>query len=275
MFSPNEKLFDLWNFRMCFYDPNENTPYFIVGYENGEAVGILPLYFDKAANQYAYFGGWFPERNTFYIKDKKKLPQFLERCPNNTLIEGIDPHEKEFYNFLDDEYTYYLDLNKHNLDFESYFSSLDKRKRKDIRRDLRNIPEYKLRKGAFYDFDRLIELNVRQYGDESKFNNMAIRNGIQKMERLAHESGIAEMISVDIAGKTEAVEFGIFLGDWYYAIIGGANNQKISNLGKLMNVLSIKNAMEKKANFMDFFATSGYWKNMWNFDKAMLLKFIK
>ena len=42
-----------------------------------------------------------------------------------------------------------------------------------------------------------------------------------------------------------------------------------------MNVLDIKNAIAKKAGFVDFFATSGYWKELWGFEKEMLFKFMK
>lgn len=275
LFSPNKNLFDVWDYRICFYDSSDNEPYFIVGYEGKEAVGIVPLYFVKSKNQYNYFGGWFPERNSFFLKDKSKLGQFLEQCPENTFIEGIEPAEGKYCNFLDDEYTYFLDLSKYNSSFEKYFSSFDKKKQKNLRRGIKNIPEYKIYHNSVRDFDRLMELNIKQYEEDSQFNNPLIKNGVYKMTNLANKNNILEMMSLEINGKIEAVDIGIFFGEWYSTIIGGANNQKIPNLGKLMTVLDIKNAIAKKARFVDFFATSGYWKNIWNFDKEMLLKFIK
>ena len=274
-FSPNKGLFDIWNYRLCFYDTSDNEPYFIVGYENGEEIGVIPLCFVKSKSQYTYFGGWFPERNLFFLKDKAKLAQLLAQCPKNTFIEGIDPSERRYYPFSDDEYTYYLDLSKYDNDFEKYFSSFDKKKQKNFKRELQNIPKYQIYRNRLQDFDRLVELNIKQYEEDSKFNNETIKKGIYKMIKLANKSNILEMTSLEIGGKTEAVDVGIVYGKWYYALIGGANNQKIPNLGKLMNILDIKSAIVRKANFVDFFATSGYWKSTWHFDKEMLLKFVR
>ncbi len=273
--SPNKRLFDVWDFRICFYDEHDNETYFIVGYEGKEPTGLIPLCFFKSKNQYSFFGGWFPERNSFFLKDKAKLPLLLEQCPANTFIEGIDPDESKYYNFLEDEYTYYLDLSKYNNDFEKYFSSLDKKKQKNFKREISKLPKYKVHYNRLEDFDRLVELNIKQYEEESKFNDTLIKNGISNMIKLANKKGILEMMSLEINGRIEAVDIGIIFKEWYYAIIGGANNQKIPNLGKLMTMLDIKNAITKKAKYVDFFATSGYWKNIWNFDKEMLLKFIK
>ena len=95
------------------------------------------------------------------------------------------------------------------------------------------------------------------------------------MAELASHMGVLDMASLEINGRTEAVDIGIFYGGWYHAVIGGANNQKIPGLGKLMTMLDIKNAIGKGASFVDFAATSGHWKEMWNFDSEMLLKFVK
>jgi hypothetical protein len=71
------------------------------------------------------------------------------------------------------------------------------------------------------------------------------------------------------------VDIGIVFGKWYHVITGSSNNQKIPNIGKLLTVLDIKNSIEKKCTYIDFLASSGYWKSMWNFEREMLLKFIK
>lgn len=275
LFSPKKRLFDLWDFRLCFYDNNGNEPYFIVGYEGKNPVGLIPLQFTKSKNQYNYFGGWFPERNSFFLKDKAKLAEFLEQCPESTFIEGIDSAEGKYYDFLEDEYTYYLDLSKYNNSFEKYFSSFDKKKQKNISRELKNLPKYSIFHNRTEDFERLVELNIKQYEEDSKFNNEAIKNGIYKMTCLANKKSILDMTSLEINGKTEAVDIGIVYGQWYHAIIGGANSQKIPGIGKLMTILDIKNAIAKKAGFIDFAATSGHWKDSWKFEKEMLLKFEK
>lgn len=275
-FSPNERLFDIWDFRVCFFDEQVHEPYFIVGYGANVVEGFLPLVFDKTNGMYSYFGGWFTaERNNLYIKDKKNIGEFLEQCPNNTLLEGLDPEEKEYYNFTDDEFTHYLDLSDYNCDFETYFRSLDKKRRKNLRHELNSIPDFKIRTNRLKDCQRLVELNIKGFGDDSKFNDISIKNGIFKLAKLANKKKILDMISVEIEGKIEAVDIGVFLNNRYFSLIGGSNYRSIPNLGKLMTVLDIKQAIAKGAKLIEFGATADHWKKMWKFDKEMLLKFVK
>lgn len=274
-FSLNERLFDSWAFRLCFYNRYGVQPYFIAGKEKGKIVGVIPLSFIKNEDHYTYFGGWFPERNAFFLKDKALLSQFLERCPDNTLVEGIATEESKYYQFLEDESTYYIDLSKYNADFEQYFSSFDKKKQKNIRRDLKNIPKYKVHYNRLRDFKRLVELNIRQFDEDSMYVDKDLKESVRKIIALADKKNLLQMISVEINGKIEAVDVGILFGKWYHVITGSSNNEKISNIGKLMTVLDIKNAIAKKARFVDFLASSAYWKNQWNFDKEMLFKFLK
>ena len=274
-FSHNNRLFDIWDFRLCFYNKSDAQPYFIAGKERGKVVGVIPLSFSKSKSQYTYFGGWFPERNNFFLKDKSKLSELLEQCPYNTVIEGIDPMEEVHSKFLDDEFTYFIDLMKYNADFEQYFGSFDKKKQKNFRRDLKNVPKYKVHRNRLRDFNRLVELNINQFDEDSIYNDKALKDSIRKMIALANKKNMLEMISVEVNGKTEAVDIGILFGKWYHVITGSSNNQKIPNIGKLLTMLDIKNAISKKAKFVDFLASSGYWKSQWNFDSEMLFKFVK
>lgn len=276
LFSSNKRLFDVWDYRSCFFDKRYHEPYFIVGYNKKRVNGVIPLVFVKGKNQYSYIGGWFTaERNSLYLKDKTKLKNFLEQCPNNTFMEGLDIKEGKYHNFLNDQYTHYLNLSRYNYSFEKYFSSLDKKRQKNLRWELKNIPEYKVYLNRIKDYKRLVELNIKRYGEESKLNDKTIRKGILRMIKLAKEKGILDMISVEINNKVEAVDVCISFNNRYYALIGSANCQKIPNLGKLMTILNIQNAIKKKARCAEFGASADHWKNMWRFDKDMLLKFVK
>ena len=274
-FSVNRRLFDVWDFRQCFIDSEYNEPHFIVGYEKNDVIGIIPLYFDRKLNQHTYCGGWFPERNSFFLKDKTKFAEFLAQCPGNTFVQGIDPTENKYYHFLDDEYTYYLDLSKYNYSFEEYFDSFSTKRQKNLRHDLRSIPDHKIYYNRIEDFERLVELSNKRYKENSIFNEQLVKNAISRVISVADKKGILRMISLEINGRVEAVDVGILFGEYYYALIGSANNKVIPNLGKLMAVLDIKDAIENKAKFVDFGATASNWKDKWNLQKDMLLKFVK
>ena len=273
--SSKKRLFDIWDYRICFFDREKQDFHFIVGEEKTKVAALVPLCFDKVKNKYSYFGGWFPERNTFFLKNREMLPLLLEQCPYNTYIEGIDPAEALYYKFSEDEFTYFLDLGKFNCNFEIYFSTFNKKRQKNFKREMKSIPSYKLFHNRLDDINRLVELNVRQYEEDSKLNDDAIKKGIYKLAEIAKKKHALEMLSLEINGQVEAVDIGILHREWYYALIGGANNLRYPNIGKLMTALDIKNAIKKKSRFIDFFATSGHWKNMWNLEKQILLKFSK
>lgn len=276
LFSPNERLFDNWDYRACFFDGNLHEPYFIVGCSSNGVEGFIPLVYVKGKNQYNYFGGWFTaERNMLFAKDKTKIADFLGQCPENTYIEGLDPGEGNYYNFLNDEYTHYLDLCKYGCSFEAYFGSLDRKRQKNLKYELKNLPEYKIYTNRIQDLNRLIELNVRVFENDSQFNDEAVKKGILNLAKLLNKDGILDMISVEINNRVEAVDVCAVFNGRYYALMGASNYQKIPNLGKLMTALDIKSAMAKKAGFIEFGATADHWKKMWDFDKDMLLKFAK
>ena len=275
-FSPNERIFDIWDFRACFFDSREHEPHFIVAHANGNVQGLLPLVFSKREGKYIYFGGWFTaERNRIFLRDKTRIKDLIEQCPSDTFIEGIDPNEGSFYDFPEDEYTHFLDLVKFSHDFDKYLDSLDKKRQKNLKSDLRSLPEYMVHLNKLSDHKRLAELNVKRYEDESKFNEDSVNKGISSLIELASKQGILDMISVEVNGKVEAVDVCVFFKGRYYALIGSSNYQRIPNLGKLMTVLDIKSAMEKKAKSIEFGATADHWKRLWEFDKEMLLKFVK
>ena len=273
--SPNGSLFDVWDFRQCFYNRQDNEPYFLVARNGIEILGLIPLDFIKSKNEYSYFGGWFPERNSFFLKDKNKIAELLDKCPANTCIEGISHDEGKYFSFSEDEFTYYLDISKYDYNFEKYFDSFDKKRRKNFKRDIKNIPKYKVHINRLKDFKRLVDLNIKQFDEESIFNDRTTKDSVYKMMNLARKKGFLQMLSIEVKGKVEAVDVGILFGKWYHVITGSSNNQKIPNIGKLMTILDIKNAINKKARYVDFLASAGYWKSQWNFDREMLFKFLK
>ncbi|HLG24671.1 MAG TPA: GNAT family N-acetyltransferase [Candidatus Nanoarchaeia archaeon] len=271
--SPRKRVFDIWDFRACFHNSSTSRPYFLVAYDKDRLHGMVPLSLLKGKNKYIYFGGWFPERNSFFMRDKTDLKKLLDRCPKNTLIEGIDPEERPHYNFIEDEYTYYLNLPKYDNNFDTYFASIDKKKQKEIARNVKDLPKYTVSYNRTEDFERLVELNIKQYDGDSLFVNKELKESLFNLVATAKKKRALQMVSVRVKGKVEAVDLGIMTDGWYSTIIGGANSQKIPNIGKLMTMLDIKNAIRRKAKYVDFLATSGYWKSIWNFDKEMLLKF--
>ena len=168
-FTPNQHMFDSWDYRACFYDRQGGKAAFHRLARQEKDCRRHTACIFKKDNDYSYFGGWFPERNAFFFNDKSKLGNLLNECPDKTLIEGIDPKEAKYYNFSEDQYTYYIDLAKYGYNFEKYFNSFEKKKQKNFRSDLKKIRNIKVYYNRTRDFKRLVQLNIKQFEDDSVY----------------------------------------------------------------------------------------------------------
>ncbi len=274
-FSPDKKLFDLWEYRFCFFNKNY-MPYFIVGYENKEMIGILPLWHEKKDETYSFFGGEFPEENSFFVKDKSKIKDFLEFTPEDSFIFYILESEKQYFDFEECSKTYFLDMRKYNNELGAYISSFDKKHRKNLKYDLKQLEKlnYEINFNKLEDFNRMVELNIKKFGEESNYNDKNFVDSIKKMIEIAYSQKKLNMISIKINEKTEAVEFAI-IHDNIYNVLGGGRNIEIDNIGKLMVVEHIKSALKNNTPILNFCTSSERWKKNWHFDYEMLYKFEK
>ncbi|MFH0868373.1 MAG: GNAT family N-acetyltransferase [Candidatus Woesearchaeota archaeon] len=271
-FSPNELLWDLWDFRFCFYNDNFSFN-FILGIDDGEA-GILPLVFDKKTKVYTYFGENFPEQNRFLLNDKTKIKLFLENCPKDTGIYYIDNEEKKYYDLKDGDKRYFINLEKFNGNFENYLKSFNKKHRKNLNYDLKKLKgkEYVLVCNDIKDFKRLVELNKERFGKDSDYNEEGFVSGMSKLIDNALKLDILDITSIKIDNKTEAVGLGVFYNNIYYVLAVG-RNLEVKNLGKLLIAEQIKSAINHKCNEIDFMSTEANWKELWNLDSEQMYEF--
>lgn len=271
-FSSKEVLWDLWDFRYCFHEGFDF--HFIVGSENNEEIGFIPLVFDKKNEVYTYFGDTFPEQNKFFLKDKNDISTFLKQCPEDTQIYYIDKSEKEFYNFDIGERRYFLNFIKYDKTIENYLKTFTKKHRKNLRYDLKRLKEknYKIKINEIKDFEKLIEFNKKKFGKESDYNDKKFVASMKKVIETAQKMQILNMISVQFNKKVEAVGLGIIYNKVYY-VVGSGRNVEIKNLGKLLIFEQIKSALEKNCNEIDFLSTESGWKELWNLDSEQMYEF--
>ena len=294
-FSPNEILWDLWDFRHCFHNKNFDF-HFIACAENSKITGLMPLVYDKSNKHYTYFGGWFPEQNRFFLEDKKKLALFLEKCPKNTKISYIKKSEKDFYNFTSDEKRYFLNFVKYSSNndllpnlrvlenskfakqilFDNYLKTFTKKHRKNFRYDLKKLKEknYAIKINNVEDFSKLIEFNKQRFGEKSDYHDKIFVESMKKLMESAQKKNVLHMMSVMFNEKTEAVGLGVIYNKVYY-VIGIGRNVEIENLGKLLIFEQIMNALEQNCNEIDFLSTESGWKELWNLDSEQMYKFVK
>ena len=274
-FSPKQILWDLWDFRFCFHTKNFSFN-FIVGFDNRNKAGLLPLVFDNSEKYYTYFGEEIPEQNRFLLKDKKNIGLFLEQCPENTSIIYIGSEEAKYYGFEPDGKRYFLGLAKYGNSFENYLKSFTKKHRKNLNYDLKKLKDagYALEHNNLKDFERLVDLNKLKFGAESNYSSESFVSGMSKLIDSALGMKSLDMISIKIGNKAEAVGLGVFYNNVYY-VLGSGRNVEIKNLGKLMVAEQIKSAIANKCSEVDFLSTEANWKELWNLDSEQMYKFEK
>ena len=87
-------------------------------------------------------------------------------------------------------------------------------------------------------------------------------------------SNVLEMLIICIDVALASVYVAILQGEEYLVLLGG-NDPNIKNIGKLMILEHIKNAISKKVKTVDFMTTDTGWKRLWNLDTEPVYSFKK
>ena len=270
MFSSDQNLWDLWEVRDCFIRGTNYPLYFIVGYEGDEILGVLPLWHNIEEKHYSFIGDEFPEGNKLFLKDKKFLPEFLKQCPAETYLDYLNKDDKSFFPSFKiavhpDDCYYHLDLTG-LATFEDYLQSFSKKHRKNLKYDLNGLLTQGLTAGLENDFEENIidiisRYNLERFKNDSFFAIPSFSKSLLNLILWAKEGGLLQMVIIKKSGQIYGAQFAI-LYKGAYTVIMGSHDSSIENLGKLLTVGHIKNAINLGVKEMDFMA-SGEWKQLW------------
>ncbi|MGB9707676.1 MAG: hypothetical protein ACPL1D_02910 [Microgenomates group bacterium] len=89
-FSPKKTLFQLWDFRLAWYQGFGYQPSFYSLYLGKEIKAVLPLWFNKIEKRFEWFGGTWPEDNIFFLVEEKYLPLLLKVVPSPIQLNAIN-----------------------------------------------------------------------------------------------------------------------------------------------------------------------------------------
>ena len=284
-FSPNESLFDLWDFRLAFWQGYQYQPYFITLSFQGKVISILPLWFDKEDDQYTWFGGSWHDENIFFTKSTKTIPLLLKLIPSKTRLFCIRSQEgiTDQGSFLEaDEEKYILDL-KNFSSLDDFWGILKKKKRYNLKRDWRRIQALKPKIviDDFSHLENLFKLNINRFdgmilGDnKSSFLTKEKQKTFKEIINLAKDYQV-RMISTMINQKVVAVDLVALYQQTYYCLAGGCDVGNYSGLGSFANLQLIKDAIElENVDLIDFLQGDVNWKASWRLGTRPLFKFAK
>lgn len=290
-FSLNQSLFDLWDVRRSFYESFKIDPYFLVLYEQKyhkqNILGVLPLWLDGDywKDEYSWYGGFWPEDNTFFVKDLEVIPLLLMAAPAPLELQCIKPLAqydflRSFPGFGDNDQKFFMNLSTCGTP-EAYLMNIKKKKRHNIRRDCNRIESLNpvIEFGRFDQLERLFKLNIERFkdmppDDKSIFENKDEQALFYNLIKRVH---VAEpyVMTVSIKGQVEAVEVGFIYDGVCYAFSSGANIPAYSGLGVYSNFKLIEEMMRRDLTKIDFLQGDYNWKSSWELDSYMSCEFSK
>jgi hypothetical protein len=283
-FSPNESLFDTWEFRYAFWKGYHHQPYFIVLSIGNERVGLLPLWYEGDKKKFFWFGSWWQEDNTFFVKHDFIILLLVAIAPTPLHLNAILPESaqkvKGLLTLEDDDSKYVLNLSKMQT-VDDYLSLLNKKRRYNIRRDYKRIQSFnpRIMINNFSDFDVLVKLSKKRFaekGEETDWEDpRRVETFRQVLEMGRGNRGFsARMITVEIGGEPAGVDLMAIFNKHYYTVKCGYDVKNYPGIGSYMNLVEIEDALKLGMSKIDILAINYGWKERL-FETVPLLKLEK
>ena len=295
LLSPEETIYDLWDFRYCFYKYENCRLEFITAYNDGTPVAVLPLQYNYKDECYECFAEEFMEESRPFIKkgfeylipDLYKEVKPLAKLYDISADSDTDEFTKKFE--LED-YTYFLPLEKYNDFYDFLNDRLNAKRKRSLIKELKEIEDKKVtmeifkpenfnKKNKLNDTDSLNQLTKLLF--DLNFLSFAKESYLQKInERKAHHDLFSlnlewRLIILSINGKREAISFSILYKNVWYYLITGVNFKNYPGLGKYLVKINIEEAIKEGLKIYDCGLGDCGWKHLWHFNKKEQYLLIK
>lgn len=264
---------DDWLLRELYWSLYKFPIIFYVAYLNDEAVGLLALQYNDQKKHAEFFGGSWFENNRIYVKkgneniikllfNEVTEPVKLEWMEHE--IEDIEPE------ILDPKYRLSL------KDFKSVDDYIDQmwsgKSKQNLKSQIRKLNQNNIQiiEDNFEDYDLMVELNKKRFGEDSRFQNHERAEFIRSVIKNFN----MRMITIVVNGKKESVGLSLLYKNGYIGLNSGTNHD-INNLGKLLILQRIQQAINSGADFYDARSASLGWKEQFKFIGKPQYRYIK
>ena len=273
---------DLWDFRLCFQSHFKNRPHFLVLEDRKGIYGMLPLAYLSEAETYVFFPGetwkgktWL-ERTPIYCREPRAMNDLLAECPERTYLRYIEPLSASAASDLEvDEIGYILHPRDLDFDIERYYNRFTWKKLKAIKKEIASMlgadPSWRLNRLS--DYDRLIQLNLASFGEDSYFHDSRFTEGFREVLWFLERNGWLRLVAMEVAGLTLAVDLAARFHGLYVPLLGGTHPD-YRGVAKAMNMHHIEFAIAQGLSRVDFLCGDFTWKKLWHLDPEPLYKFV-
>jgi hypothetical protein len=277
--SPDEMIYDLWDFRFPFYKIYSYPLYFYTVYDDDEPVALLPLQFNKEWGGLEFIAEELAYDNKPFIKAGYEylIPELFNDLNIRTKIfdiAGIDDFTKNLP--LEENSVYFYDISEFK-DFDYFLLSAfpNGRKRYNFKRLFTNLErdhEVKVVYNNFSDLELLMDFNVKYFGEESYLRTTEERQPFFDLIKLPFNWN---MITIEVDGKKLAISLSLIYKDIYYYLIVGSDITEVPDAFKYLTKVNLEEAIKNKAKIFNCALGRGGWKEYWHLEKYPQYEFIK
>jgi hypothetical protein len=275
-------VFDLWSFRTCFQRHFHSRPSFLLLEDKGCVTGMLPLCYSQEQDMFLFFPGevwksktWI-ERTPVYAKDNHDLLALLDACPERTYLRYMDLRNGPVQEILSvDELGYVLYPGRLHQDIAAYYRRFSGKKFKNLTRAIQSLvgESTVFHVNRLEDFDLLVDMSLSRYGEDSYLWDQRFRESFRDVMLFLYGRGMLRMVSLEIEGKTVAVDLGALCNNIYTVFLGGTDPDT-PGVAKVMNRNHIEFAFQHGVSKVDFLCGDFHWKQLWHLDEEPLYKFV-
>lgn len=277
--SGNETLYDRWDVRFCFYQTAPAPLYFYTAYEGSEPVALLPLQYNTKGNYLEFLAESFIEGNHPFFKAGYEylLPELFKiDFPHPVQIFDLDGEEGAASALPLEDYVYYADISKFKS-FDDYllWAFPNGRKRYNFKRLFTLLEkEHQLRliENDFKDLEPLMDLNVKNFGQDSYLNTKTERQAFFNLLELPLDW---RMLSLEVDGRKLAYSLSVIYHDVYYYLIVGSDISEVKDAFKYLTKANMELALRNHCQIFDCSLGDCNWKQYWHLSKKPQYKFEK
>lgn len=265
LLSPNNLLFDDWDFRYGYYKYFNYPLFFYTAYDKNKLVGVLPLMWNPEREYLEFFASFgYMENNSAYVKPGYEfcIPYMVQQIDKPVLLEYMHPNSEIIPSSSHHDNEYYADLAglKDYHDFIDTYMTGDKRR--NILSQCRKLEEKNIviTEGTKENIEDLIYWNKIRFGSHSSFYK---RPFFEDYMRFIVSNFDTKIITASIDNEIHGAGMVVFYHDICFGISTGYNPD-INNLGKYISLHKINLAI--KAGKQTYAAGTGSpsWKEDFN-----------
>lgn len=283
-FTRQKSLFDLWDFRLAWWEGYQWLPSFYTIYEGSKPLAVLPLWYDEEKKRYEWFGSDWMEDNYFFVKDEEFINVLLKLIPKAFYLNSIIEPPQVMTNDIilqpdDDKYVRNIQSFQKMSD---YLASLDKKHRYNLKRDHQTIMSLNPRvviieTNRFSEFQPIIKLsNYRFAGEGEEESDLIDSRRIKAYEGILRNSGLykTKFIKVFIQDYLAAVDLNVMYNHCYYTLRGGNDVERFPGIGNFMVYLEFEDAINHGYHLVDCLQVDYRWKHKY-FDAEKVMEIEK